>query len=135
MSTAIALALAGATSVTVGWVAYFIKVYDNATPQRPVGSMILEVGGALSAVAAIVLSFADGGSPGAGVIVPAALALPMGLLFPALMSQRKTPVGDLRVEVGDSMLPFRAQTSEGVPFDSDELLGRRVLFKFFRGGW
>lgn len=56
-------------------------------------------------------------------------------LYGRLRTLRQTPIGDIRVQVGDKMLPFSALTPDGVQFQSDELLGRRVLFKFFRGAW
>lgn len=135
MNLAIALSVIGAASVFVGWFDYFAKVYRNAAPRRPTGTMILEVGGSLSALAGLILSFADGGSPGVAVIGPAAFALTMGPFFPAILTQRKTPLGDLKVAVGTTMPPFSALTSAGQPFHSDELMGRRILFKFFRGAW
>jgi peroxiredoxin len=33
------------------------------------------------------------------------------------------------------VLPFTAMNSQGINFDSAELSGKRVLLKFFRGGW
>ena len=69
------------------------------------------------------------------MIAPAAFALMMGLGLFYLFSIRKTPIGDLKVSLGDTLLPFEATTSEGVAFKSDELAGKRILLKFFRGGW
>ena len=69
------------------------------------------------------------------VIIPAYFSLIMGLLFLWLLTQRKTPVGKIKVTVGDKLLPFETATSEGGRFHTDELAGKRVLLKFFRGGW
>lgn len=132
---AIALASVGFLSVLVGWVTYMATIPKGNVPERPVGTLILTVGGAVIAIVAIAFSFQDGGSPGVAVGVPAALALTLGPTFPFLLSLRKTPVGNIKVKVGDSLLPFSTQTSDGSAFQTDELAGRRILLKFFRGGW
>jgi len=41
----------------------------------------------------------------------------------------------LKIKVGDQLLPFKVKTSEGKQFLSSNLMGKRTLFKFFRGGW
>jgi len=52
-----------------------------------------------------------------------------------VLTQRKTPIGDIKVEVGDTLLPFTATNSDGEAFSSEALIGKRTLLKFFRGGW
>jgi len=52
-----------------------------------------------------------------------------------LLSQRKTPIGDLKAGVGDVWLPFEATASDRVRFYTDSLAGKRTLLKIFRGGW
>lgn len=56
-------------------------------------------------------------------------------MFGYLYTQRATPVGRLRVAVGDPLRPFTALTPEGNTFDAASFQGRRVLLKFFRGHW
>jgi len=63
------------------------------------------------------------------------MAVLLGFGFFWLLAQRKTPIGKLRVKVGDTILPFKTATSEGAEFNTDELAGKRILLKFFRGGW
>ena len=65
----------------------------------------------------------------------AGMALGFALFFFWLLTQRKTPIGELQLSMGDQLLPFEAVTSDGTPFSSKEMVGKRVLFKFFRGGW
>jgi len=134
-TVAIGASSAGFAAVFVAWVTYLSTIPSGKVPVRPVGSIIGQVVGIGLAVSAIVWSFRDGGSPGVAVIVPAAFALMMGLAFLYLLTQRKTPVGDLRVKVGDMVLPFEATTSDGAGFHTDSLAGKRTLLKFFRGGW
>ena len=132
---AIGLSAAGFLMVMTAWVTYLATIPSGRVPARPVGAIILQLAGIVLAVSAVVWSFRDGGAPGAAVIVPAVFALMMGSTFFYLLSLRKTPIGDLKVEVGDTLLPFEATASDGAVFNTDSLAGKRTLLKFFRGGW
>ena len=132
---AIGLSAAGFLMVMTAWVTYLATIPSGRVPARPVGAIILQLAGIVLAVSAVVWSFRDGGAPGAAVIVPAVFALIMGSTFFYLLSLRKTPIGDLKVEVGDTLLPFEATASDGAVFNTDSLAGKRTLLKFFRGGW
>jgi len=113
------------------WVAYMATVPSGRVPRRPVGSVIVQVAAIVAAVASLVLP--DGLHP--ATIVPAGLGLIAAPLFLFVLSQRKTPLGNLQVKVGDRLPAFRSTTSEGMAFDSAELTGTRTLLKFFRGSW
>ena len=134
-TTAIAMSAAGLIAVLVAWVTYLATIPSGKVPVRPIGAILLQMAGIGLGIAAIVWSFRDGGAPGVAVIISAVFALMMGLTFFYLLSQRKTPIGDLKVEVGDALLPFAATASDGVRFHTDSLAGKRTLLKFFRGGW
>jgi len=67
------------------------------------GWIFLRLAGMSLAMGAILWSFRNGGSPGAAVIVPAAAALLMGSTFFYFLSRRRTPIGDIRVKVGDNL--------------------------------
>ena len=125
---------AGLLVVLGVWVAYFAKVPSGKVPIRPIGSILLQCVGMGLGVAGL-LQGPLGGAVGVGVAAMAGISLVMGGLFLWLLSQRKTPVGDLKVALGDKILGFSAQTADGTPFHSDALLGKRTLLKFFRGGW
>ena len=131
----IGLSAAGFLMVMTAWVTYLATIPSGRVPARPVGAIILQLAGIVLAVSAVVWSFRDGGAPGAAVIVPTVFALMMGSTFFYLLSLRKTPIGDLKVEVGDTLLPFEATASDGTVFNTDSLAGKRTLLKFFRGGW
>lgn len=135
MTVAITMSAAGLIAVLVAWVTYLATIPSGKVPVRPVGAIILQLAGIGLGLAAIAWSFRDGGAPGAAVVVPAVFALMMGSTFFYLLSQRKTPIGDLKVAVGDSLLPFEATASDGVRIHTDSLEGKRTLLKFFRGGW
>lgn len=131
------LALAStALLVVLGtWVAYFARVPSGRVPARPVGSIAMQVLGAALAVASMLQSASDELWRTVAVAGLAGLVLLMAALFLWLLTQRNTPIGDLRVAVGDALLPFAATTAEGNPFHSDAWSGQRTLLKFFRGGW
>jgi len=136
MNTAIIGMSAASFVIVMGtWGVYLASIPRGKVPVRPFGSVIMQCIGTGLAVLAIVWSYQGNETSGAAVIVPAALALMMALTFLWLLSQRKTPIGDLKVKVGDNLLSFKTTTSEGVGFHTDELMGKRTLLKIFRGSW
>ena len=118
------------------WVQYLSTVPRGIVPAWPTGSLFIQAVGFLAGIAALaMLNFAR---PILGTvsIFLAVMAIGMSIFFYWLLfTQRKTPIGDIRVQVGDKVLPFKLLTAEGRPFNSDEMQGKRILFKFFRGGW
>ncbi len=136
MNTAVIGMSTAAFVVVMGtWGVYLASIPRGTVPVRPVGSVFMQCIGIVLAVSAIFSSYQGSETSGAAVLVPAALALMMGLTFLWLLSQRKTPIGDLKVKVGDNLLSFESTTSEGIGFHSDELKGKRTLLKIFRGSW
>ncbi len=133
----IALSFSVASFVVVmgTWISYLATVPRHKVPVKPVGSVILQCMGIGLAISAIIERDPGNTIFGAAAMIPALLALMMGLFFLWLLSIRKTPIGDLKVKVGDRLLPFKAFTSEGAEFHTDELSGKRTVVKFFRGGW
>lgn len=134
MLTPVLLASSGAALSVGSFAAYLSTIPSGKVPARPLGHFALQAVGASLAIGGIAAALVSGG----GVIAPA-VAGTMGLtvsgLFAYLYSQRATPVGNLRVKVGDPLRPFTALTPEGTTFDTASLRGRRVLLKFFRGHW
>ena len=132
---ALGLSAAGFVVVMGTLVSYFATIPRGTVPVKIGGLVVrLSVGVALAALA--ILSSSQGaGSAGALVIAPAAFAMVMGSAVLWLLTQRKTPIGDLKVAVGDKLLPFETTASDGAKFRSDDLVGKRTLLKFFRGGW
>jgi hypothetical protein len=113
---------------------YFRKIPAARVPANPIGLVLLLLAGIGLAVAALAWSYQTG-SLGVAVIAPAALAIMMASMILWLLTMRRTPVGDIKVKVGDKLLAFQATTSEGERFQTEELAGKRTLLKFFRGGW
>ncbi|MFK7802884.1 MAG: hypothetical protein AB8G95_14720 [Anaerolineae bacterium] len=117
------------------WAWYLSTIPRGIVPVQPIGSIILQgIGIALAILTFFYLR------PGQVfvttiVFVLAIFSLSMAFFFYWLLTQRKTPLGDLKVSVGDKFLPFDAKVSDGRDFHSNELDGKRILFKFFRGKW
>ena len=135
ITTAFGLALASLVVVMGALIQYFSTIPRGKVPVKPIALVtFLSIGMGL-AVIAIVKSFSGSALSIVAVLIPSALVLLMASGIFWLLSQRKTPIGDLKVKLGDKLLSFDATTSEGVPFHADELAGKRTLLKFFRGGW
>lgn len=136
MNTVVVGMSAASFLVVMGtWLAYLATIPRGTVPARPVGSIILQSLGIGLGISAIVWNSVSGGGSSMFALVLAIVAMMMGLMFFWLLSLRKTPIGDLRVAVGDWLLAFEAMTSEGTRFHTDDLAGKRTLLKFFRGGW
>ncbi len=126
-------AAAGLATVVTSWVAYMATVPSGKVPLRPYGHFAAQALGAGLAGTGMATAMTTG-----GVLLPALVGAPavtLAGLFGYLYTQRATPVGRLRVAVGDPLRPFTALTPEGDTFDAASLRGRRVLLKFFRGHW
>jgi len=59
----------------------------------------------------------------------------MGTFILWLLTYRELPDGELIAAVGAPMPPMVAMDHTGSEFDLADLVGQRVLFKFFRGSW
>ncbi len=129
-----ALAAAGLGSVLSGWAHYIATIPRNSVPRKPVVMFITQTAGLVLGSASLVSGVRAGGVPG-GLMVVAGFAIFMGMFFFVLYSQRKTPLGEIQVEVGAPMLAFESVDSGGSTVISDDWRGRRILLKFFRGSW
>lgn len=123
------LALAGLVVVLGAMTHYFATIAQERVPRdlRPHGAVIA-IGGALGAIAIVM-------APAPGTIVLGILAVSFAAFLLWLFGQRRLPDGKLVVGVGDPMPEVQALDSGGRPFRLEDLQGRRVLFKFFRGSW
>ena len=129
------LSVAGFFVVMATWAKYLAAIPAGKVPVRPVGSVILQCFGIFLCLSAILWGYSENNGFKIAVVLPAIPALLMGTMFLLLLTQRKTPIGDLKIKEGDPLLPFTAINSEGIEFHTDELAGKRILLKFFRGGW
>ncbi len=95
---------------------------------------ISQAAGLILGSASLVFGARSGGVP-VGLMLVGGFAIFMGFFFFVLYSQRKTPLGKIRVEVDAPMLAFESVDSSGNTVSSDHWRGRRILLKFFRGSW
>ena len=128
-------AFAGFAIVIGSLTAYFSTIPRGTVPVKIGGFATKLIIGVALAAGGMYLGLTGTASAGVLVYVPAVLALFFGGFILWVLPQRHTPIGDIKVAEGDQIIPFKALTTEGKPFDSSELAGKRVLFKFFRGGW
>ncbi len=125
-----ALALVAVVVALGSWVLYFRSVVRVQVSRTSAGHLLAQSTALILGVAGIIGSGGSGAALGPGIA-----AILLSAMFFALYSQRRTPVGELRVAVGQRLLPFAATSSDGTAFHTDALAGRRVLLKFFRGHW
>lgn len=123
------LVVAVATTVN-----YFSKIAEGKVRPQIVGLVLQLLIGLGLATSAIVFAVQKD-VLGAAVIVPVAIGGMLSTMLLYFLSQRKTPIGELKIKVGDKLLAFESMSSEGARFHSEELADRRILLKFFRGGW
>lgn len=132
---AILTAVAGFAIVLTSVILYFRTIPRGTVPEKVGGfATKLLIGVGLSLVG-VYLGLTGEGSVGVLTYVLAGLGIFFGGFILWVLRQRKTPLGEIKVAEGDKLLPFTATTSQGAPFDSAELNGKRTLLKFFRGGW
>ena len=125
----------GSLVVVMGTVVHYFSKIAEAKIGPDISGLVLKLLLGITLAAAAIFLAVQNGVLGAAVIAPAAFATIFSTLMLYLLSLRKTPIGDIKVKVGDKLLAFEAQTSDGIRFHTDELADRRILLKFFRGGW
>lgn len=125
----------GLLSTLFGVAVYFAKVKQNRPPVRPFALITALLGGIVLGSTAIFLAVPASVMSVLPIALLSAMPIFMGLLFLWLFSQRHTPIGDIKVRIGDQILPFKVQASDGKTFTAQDLKGKRTLFKFYRGSW
>lgn len=114
---------------------YFSTIPKNEVPEKPIVLQLLLMLGIVLALKALYTSISGSVGTIIAAAVPSLLVILMGSFILWVLTQRKTPIGAIKVKVGETILPFSAMTSEGATFNSSEISGKRTLIKFFRGGW
>lgn len=135
----LALAGGGLLLIMGTWVAYLSTIPRAKVPTNPILYTLTQLVGVAVVGVSVYLAF-DGDvalSSGARIAlyVIAGMSLMLVGVWLFLMATRQTPVGALKVGVGDSVLPFVTPRSDGTEFDLASLQGQRYLLKFFRGSW
>ena len=126
------LSIVGFILVNIAQIHYFSKLKKNQTPKNPIFlTLSLFVGSSLSLLA--IASLFTEPSPlihKVVVIVLGLIVLSTSATFALFLLTKSTPIGEIKVSVGDSILPFSTAN-----FDSSSLIGKRTLLKFYRGSW
>ena len=110
-------------------VQYFLTIAKETVPVNPWPHIAIFGGGALVAVLGAILD------PNVVTILLAVTTAATGIFLIWLLGQRRVPDGELIVEVSDPFPELIAPNQNGKMIDISDLLGQRILFKFFRGSW
>lgn len=133
--TVFGFAILGLLVSITGVVVYMMKVKKNQTPKMPVGLLSSLLLGIVISGYSLAITASSSLLSIVATSIPFALSVFIGVMFSFLLLQKKAPLGDIKVKVGDKLLSFESQTSLGVTFSADDLKGKRTLLKFFRGSW
>lgn len=132
---AFGFAILGLFTSIAGVMIYVLKIKQNQTPKVPtVLIFCLLLGIAISGYG-LVLAASSSSLSFVVTLIPFVFSVFIGLVFSFLLLQKKAPLGDIKVKVGDNMLSFESQTSLSTTFSAKNLKGKRTLLKFFRGSW
>lgn len=134
-TTAIIAALIGFFFPLASILAYVRNIPRGTVPKKVGSFATVAIIGTAFTIVSIFLAVTGEGYAGVLVYIPAVLGLLLSGLNALLFCLPSAPLGDLKVDVGDPLLPFSAVTSEGHAFDTSTFNGKRVLLKFYRGGW
>lgn len=129
----IVFSILGVISTVTGIVLYMKKVKSNQTPKVPVALMISFIIAFYFGIHAIQLSETLTETIIVSVLFTLTTFITLFLIF--ILLNRSTPIGDIKVNVGENMLSFKSIDYNGKEFNSDNLVGKRTLLKFFRGSW
>ena len=131
--TALTIALLGILSSIIGLVVYLKKMKKSKTPKKPIGLIISMLLGLCFGGYAVSLSNTTTEFIVAFILLGFTVFITAMLSF--LLLQKKAPLGDIKVKIGDLIIPFEANTFESDTFSTETLKGKRTLLKFFRGSW
>ena len=130
---ALTFTLLGILSSIIGLRFYLGKMKQSKTPQKPIGLIVSMLLGLCLGGYAVSLPSSTLETILAGI--PFGFTVFIAVMLSFLLLQKKAPLGDIKVKVGDFIIPFKADTFEGNIFSTEALKGKRTLLKFFRGSW
>lgn len=109
---------------------YFSKMKKNKTPKNPtLLKSAMVISSALSILSLVTLSYQLNATT-LLVLFFSLNTLSTSAIFAYFLATKATPIGEIKINVGDRLPAFK--TAE---FDSESLIGKRTLLKFYRGSW
>ncbi|MGI2960229.1 peroxiredoxin family protein [Vibrio alginolyticus] len=129
------VSLTAALVTAAGALSYFSKVKKRQTPKMPLLFISSLVVGSILGLSALSVTATSPSWSSAVVVLLASLPIMMSVVFYKTFKESKSPLGDIQVQVGDTILPYAATRANGSAFTHEELKGQRILLKFFRGSW
>jgi len=129
------LALCAVVVVAVAWLYYLWLIPKERVPERPLGFVAAMAAGVSMSGASLMAALREEETIAPFLWVLAGVGAGLAAFFVYLLKQAALPDGEIRVVVGGKWLAFAALDADGDRFHSDELRGKRVLLKFFRGHW
>lgn len=121
----------GVLAVSASWLHYLWLIPRERVPKRPTLHGLLMVLGILAGGLALITP----DHRGVALAVGAVYTWPLGGFFLWLLTQARLPDPAIRVEAGGPLPDFSTVDADGKPFSTEDLAGRRVLLKLFRGHW
>ncbi|UUO22135.1 peroxiredoxin family protein [Colwellia sp. M166] len=126
------ISLLGFMLLNIALVHYFYKLKKNQTPKKAIFLIFSMLIGSLLSLSAIATAFTEPVS-NLNLIVVVILALLIwstSAIFSFFLATKATPIGEIKVSVGEQILPFTTAN-----FDYASLMGKGILLKFYRGSW
>lgn len=134
-SLALMVSILGLVVLIIGVSRYFSTIVKNNVPVVPYSLFFALAIGAASGVYSLFLVASDGTTMIIAVAIPALISLFTSGLLTFIITQKNTPIGDIKVKVGDRILPISAMNADGKKFNDTQWQNQRVLLKFYRGSW
>lgn len=115
---------------------FYFRAIPRGTVSKKVGTFRTGLlTGAAFCLIGLVFGIAESTTMNAMTYVTAIVGLFVSVSMLWLLTQRRVPEGDLKIVVGDPLIAFDAKFSDGSAFNTNEFANRRILLKFYRGGW
>jgi peroxiredoxin len=118
-----------------GIVLYFRTIPRNKVPENPIVLQLPVIIGMVLVISALITGIPGSLLSVTGIIILSIIPILLGSFILWVLTQRKTPLGNIKVNVGDNILPFELKTSDEKSFNTRQLAGKRTLLKFFRWAW
>ncbi len=135
MFSAITLSLLGFATTVIGSLHYFLKVKKNNPPKNPIVLMLALGAGVFLGLSALICGVIDMDWSFVFVAIMSSFSILLGGKFIWVFSQKDTPLGDIKVAIGETFPHFESITYKNEKFSTADLKNQRVLLKFYRGAW